>query len=234
MTFLTTGFTSTGLILALVRWAPTATEPNPMAYFLSLVVILPASWFFFDKAKSITRIVAYYRILEHIETGQLKPGLFLGWENSLAKFRKDLYKHKHIVADRPRRFSEFKRVLSPLSLHAYWSLAFYTFSALSFLPTFIFMATISKTRPLGDSILFTVSLASLLAIYVMSRNIYRVWRLTVDVHLLMASRIGTDTTPSTPSFRRTNTMRPFSSSHASSNGAEVAVRAPSKYESMTS
>ncbi len=179
MSFLTTAFTSTGLIFALARWAQTNTSPSPLAYFFPLAVVLPASWFFFDKAKSITRIVGYYRILEHAEAGLIDPKPHLGWENALAKFRAKAHRFRKEVTDRPRRFIEFRQALSPRSMHAYWSLSLYTFFALSFLPSIIAFVSLRGAMSLRDPIVLAATALSLLSFYVAARNLARVWRLTV-------------------------------------------------------
>ena len=54
-------------------------------YLVPLVVLIPCWWGFFDKAKTITRIVGYFRILEQLALvdggGTLDTiDRFLGWE----------------------------------------------------------------------------------------------------------------------------------------------------------
>ena len=66
-------------------------EPHSLLYLtslLSLLVLLPAWWVFFDKAKTVTRIVGYYRLLEAVARGDFRPRRFLGWERSLEIFRR--------------------------------------------------------------------------------------------------------------------------------------------------
>ncbi|HHJ19552.1 MAG TPA: hypothetical protein ENJ84_06950 [Gammaproteobacteria bacterium] len=57
------------------------------AIFLApLLVVIPCWWIFFDKAKTISRIVGYYRVLEELVNGS-ECYKYIGWENSLEKFR---------------------------------------------------------------------------------------------------------------------------------------------------
>lgn len=88
--YFTLSITTTGLILGVIaRFGPDTTVPD-IFYLLPLVplaIVLPSWFVFFDKAKTITRIVAYYRLLESLIIGNISFN-FIGWENSVALFRK--------------------------------------------------------------------------------------------------------------------------------------------------
>ena len=67
--------------------------PNAYVYLAPLLVSIPCWVIFFDKSTTITRIVGYLRLMEGIEKSKEKqitfgPYELLGWENSLALFRK--------------------------------------------------------------------------------------------------------------------------------------------------
>lgn len=88
ITFLTFAVTSTGILLGLLGQNIEKLD-NPGVVALSpLSILIPFWWIFFDKAKTISRIVGYYRILESYLLGDLKIDRYRGWENSLAQFRR--------------------------------------------------------------------------------------------------------------------------------------------------
>jgi hypothetical protein len=132
----------TGLLLGLRYSLSTSQDPNDFnstKYLLPLVVLLPAWWLFFDKAKTITRIVGYYRLLEAIVRSDFIPKQFPGWERSLEIFRrtnvsKTLKEHGSAHGGwGVLRWS--KRLLGVVFLvptQRYWLLAYYTFAILSF------------------------------------------------------------------------------------------------------
>ncbi len=53
---------------------------------IPLVIILPISCIFFNKAVTVTRIVGYYQLLEDFNLG-INEGKYIGWENSLKRYR---------------------------------------------------------------------------------------------------------------------------------------------------
>lgn len=55
-------------------------------YLIPLVIILPVSCIFFNKATTISRIVGYYQLLEDFCLEKNKEG-YIGWENSLRNLR---------------------------------------------------------------------------------------------------------------------------------------------------
>ena len=89
--FLNTAPVATGLLFGLPQLvAKTGGTDLPLyvGALLPLVVLIPAWWTFFDKARSITRIVGYYRVLEATVRGDFSPVWFPGWERALEAFRR--------------------------------------------------------------------------------------------------------------------------------------------------
>lgn len=164
--FLTTAFTATGLILGLI---PKLSDSglSSMVFLTPLVVILPAFCFFFDKARTITRIVGYYRVLERLLNNEQFPG----WENALAMSRKELGSDK--------KLKRFIRVMFMKQPHGYWSLAFYTFSLLSFLSLAISWKLAVWGRMPFTFEIWILVLTSAAAACCLARNLYLIWHLTV-------------------------------------------------------
>jgi hypothetical protein len=139
--FLTGAVVSVGVILGLpgVFRSPSVQDFIQSAYLAPLVVLIPCWWGFFDKAKSITRIVGYFRVLEQIavvENGGTADGIerFLGWENSVSHYRtcerngqfKSVKYRKH-----PPNIREIVKALFLIPSQRYWSLAHYSYLVLS-------------------------------------------------------------------------------------------------------
>ena len=146
-----------------------------MAYLVPLVVLIPCWWGFFDKAKTITRIVGYIRILEGILLDLAPTDHFLGWERALGEFRKaeaegtfgTFVKDRFIVRLRKRVFSAswWKRFLKAVLLipsQRYWLLAHWTFALLSFVSVLIPFLTIALRHEFGfwqfRAVLFSLSI----------------------------------------------------------------------------
>jgi hypothetical protein len=164
--FLTTAFTATGVLLGFI---PRLAESglSGFAFVIPLVVILPAFCFFFDKARTITRIVGYYRILERM----VNPDGFPAWENALSVSRSKSYE--------VGKWKCFGHVMLLRPPHGYWSLAYYTFACLSVLCVGgAWKLTGSPWQSLTFSLLVLV-LVSLLVIGSLARNLYLIWHLTV-------------------------------------------------------
>jgi hypothetical protein len=164
--FLTTAFTATGLLLGFI---PRLAESgfSSLGFLAPLVVILPASCFFFDKARTITRIVGYYRVLETA----VNPRHFPGWENALSLSRQEF--------GAKGRMSRFRRVMLMQQPHGYWSLAYYTFLSLSLLCLGGAWKPALSTGRLNASLWLILGLASLLVLGCLCRNLYLMWHLTV-------------------------------------------------------
>jgi len=94
--YFTFSLTATGIVLGIIAKFGSTYFPNTL-FLLPLTFLIPSWWVFFDKAKTITRIVAYYRLLETIilnEESSIKEIMleskkfkYIGWENSLMFFR---------------------------------------------------------------------------------------------------------------------------------------------------
>ncbi len=133
VTFLTYSVTGTGLLLGILGRPGLSTESS-LLLLLPLTILLPFWWVFFDKAKTITRIVGYYRLLEK---HMLSVGLdidFIGWENGLAKFREWQQKGRLKIPDdqTPRR--GVRAIFDALFIrtaHPYWILVYAFFFGLS-------------------------------------------------------------------------------------------------------
>lgn len=91
--YFTFSITATGIIFGLIARLGDVSYSG-LIYLLPLTVLLPAWLVFVDKAKTITRIVAYYRLLESILLNNLDFNL-IGWENSLMRFRDWEIKNKN-------------------------------------------------------------------------------------------------------------------------------------------
>lgn len=83
--YFTFSITATGIILGIISRLD-STYFSSTFYLLPLTILIPAWLVFFDKAKTITRIVAYYRFLESIILNNVNFN-FIGWENSIMRFR---------------------------------------------------------------------------------------------------------------------------------------------------
>lgn len=57
---------------------------------LPLVILIPSMWIFFDETKTISRIVGYYIVLESVLLKKESYPNFIGWENGLQIFRKNV------------------------------------------------------------------------------------------------------------------------------------------------
>lgn len=127
----------TGAILALLHHEKQGLQSNfGLASLFPLLILLPCFWIFFDKAKTITRIVGYTRILESLLLRRTADLNFIGWENALEEFR-------NLPSDPPPPIN-WQRICKAFLLmqtrNLYWVLAFYTFSALCLVCVGIFWA----------------------------------------------------------------------------------------------
>ena len=134
----------TGFLLSLTRLrldSAVSTIPAPSLYLLPLVVVVPSWFIFFDKAKTITRIVGYYRNAEAYVRKEGSIEYFPGWERSLGCFRQRRAEALRTVRSREQKrkwisriwFSakHFFAVALLIDSQRYWTLAYYTFLALS-------------------------------------------------------------------------------------------------------
>jgi hypothetical protein len=125
-----------GLIRISQDQLQTSLDKYPWVFFSPLLISIPCWWVYFDKAKTIARIVGYLRILEELmlsadTTNQTK---FKGWERSLGDFRKEYSKGTLKRNDNIYNFSPLKQfllVISFRSTHKYWTMHFFAFSVIS-------------------------------------------------------------------------------------------------------
>ena len=168
--FLTTAFTATGLLLGLV---PKLSESGYswLGFLSPLVVVSPCSCFFFDKARTLTRIVGYYQYLEKL----LTPPGFPAWETALSLSR-------DAMIPRGGKMRRFGRVMVMRQPHGYWSLAYYTFLSLSLL---CLAGAWKLAFANGHLLSFRWSVlvsASMLVVGCVGRNLYLIWHLTVGAN----------------------------------------------------
>lgn len=129
--------TTTGVIVGIAA-RPGTVPADAVIYLAPLLVVLPCWWIFFDKGTTISRIVAYVRVLEDLRrAGATDPSLYVGWENALDRFRQSRTEGTWM-----RRFGRWIggwvwgllygiRALLLLTTHKYWVLNYWTFLALS-------------------------------------------------------------------------------------------------------
>jgi hypothetical protein len=109
----------------------------PSVYLAPLLVILPCWWIFFDKATTISRIVAYLRHLERaLRTKELgrNQKAHHGWETALGEYRRIEAKQERpakIVAYAWGLWYGLSRTLVFRTTHKYWSINWLTFAGLS-------------------------------------------------------------------------------------------------------
>jgi hypothetical protein len=146
---------------------------HPIKYLLPLLVLLPAWWVFFDKAKTITRIVGYYRVLEALACNEFQPAQFPGWERSLGIWRGgaagEIWKSKRGEILKSKGFLgwilESLRAILLVVNQRYWLLAFYTFALLSVICLAIpcYVLHINHIWPDGFEARITVIMCGLVA-----------------------------------------------------------------------
>ena len=144
--------TVTGLVLSI---GAKGNGISSSVYLGPLVIVLPCWIIFFDKAKTITRIVGYYRVLEQMANGN-KSFQHIGWENSLCKFRDWQSANKltyNLETDDDRK-ETIKQILKLNVPHRYWVINYYTFATLSLLSVVCSLADFS----LKNILFATVSL----------------------------------------------------------------------------
>ena len=141
--YFTTTITATGLLLGF-GLSGLYNTPQFLFFLIPLFIILPCWLVFFDKAKTITRIVAYCRLIEFaINNPKQIEYNFRGWENSLAYFRDA---RKRIFHTNFRiglmRYIYYSIVgISQLArfknTHRYWMINWFTFCGLTVLCWYI-------------------------------------------------------------------------------------------------
>jgi hypothetical protein len=194
ITFLTLSVTATGGLLGLGTSFADQSILSLVA-LSPLVLILPSWWIFFDKATTITRIVGYYRILEKLVINRSKseedkpdPDIknirFIGWENSLKKFREH-QEHENPPCEEEYKIKSFWSGIAELVIlktkNLYWVISFYVFLGLSAL-----CVGLSLAKTLTGEIdwrLFSVGiLAGIMFVVSFWWNVNRVWELIYGKH----------------------------------------------------
>lgn len=85
VTYFWSSVTATG---ALIGFGGKIDQTSVLPYLAPLLIVLPCWLIFFDKARTITRIVGYTRILETIRISPTSTSFkYVGWENALRLFR---------------------------------------------------------------------------------------------------------------------------------------------------
>jgi len=160
--FLSAAVVAVGALLSITgaiqsRKGDGASDLFRLAYMVPLVVLIPCWWGFFDKAKTITRIVGYFRVLEDILLGNVSSYEFIGWERALGKFREAErqgiipgFEKRRVLARLAGRLRSrtwwgrsFKAALL-IPTQRYWLLAQWTFAVLSFISVGIPLVTIAS------------------------------------------------------------------------------------------
>jgi hypothetical protein len=117
-------------------------------FLTPLIITIPCWWIFFDKCKTIARLVAYLRVLEALALSDDREflKLYLGWETSMGLFRDKFSKgmernpnvHPHIpIEKRPWKILTFD------TDHKYWVAHYYCFLFVSLICLIIAWKTIT-------------------------------------------------------------------------------------------
>ncbi|HHM04915.1 MAG TPA: hypothetical protein ENJ19_04120 [Gammaproteobacteria bacterium] len=181
ITFLTTTITATGLLLGLSatflkHGADDAARLQGLALFLPLAVIIPFWWIFFDKAKTITRVVGYYRVLEGLMLGRYEAKRYHGWENALEKMRRFREKKQGAKAYKvePEYQIPWSRIIFLTTSNRYWPICYYIFLILSLISFFLGVTTV-QDLDCGRAVL-EIALAVIIMISA-AVNLQAVWNL---------------------------------------------------------
>lgn len=89
-----------------------------LAIFLTpAVFVVPSMIIFFDKARSISRIVGYMRVMEHMVRSRTFVDRYMGWETALARWRR-------------RKWSGLPDRTRARGTARYWNIIFRTFTVM--------------------------------------------------------------------------------------------------------
>lgn len=161
-------------------------ENFPAIFLSPLLIILPSWWIFFDKAKTIARIVGYLKVLEFLLLSDCPEYLkkFKGWERSLAHFRRR-YEMNILRDDRPETIyqnpspAEFAlKILRLRSTHKFWSMHFITFASVSVVCLLLSIGVFQILQPpykasIHDVMFGWIPLTIWVATFILSYKIYR-------------------------------------------------------------
>lgn len=84
MQFMATLFSAS--IVAIGVWYQYISKSGEV-FLVPLIALIPTWWIFISKAATITRAVAYIRIIENLLLGRITCRYFAGWENNLHRLR---------------------------------------------------------------------------------------------------------------------------------------------------
>jgi hypothetical protein len=184
--------TTTGLILGFFgknytlqnsNFLPGTNVSSGLIWLLPLVVLLPAWWIFFDKATTITRVVGYFRILEKlilwkVETNNRNTRVnFVGWESSLAIFRREesaIYKE---IYKKPENATENTKKSRPFffkRINHYWVMIYCIFLFLSLICLVIALFNITWGNLYH---IMVIIFAGVIIVFSIVCNILTLWRL---------------------------------------------------------
>ncbi|MDL5502997.1 MAG: hypothetical protein QSU88_07260, partial [Candidatus Methanoperedens sp.] len=135
--FIAFAVTGTGFLFGIVSLKDI--QNIPYSPLIPLLIIIPTWWIFFDKAKTISRIIGYYRILEYLyidsENKYLKK--FHGWETARAQYREQ---EKNGKKEEKGLFSKDKLLdLIFLRASSYWTISYGIFFALLVICIFMYI-----------------------------------------------------------------------------------------------
>ena len=156
-------------------------------YLSPLLVLIPCSLIFFDKATTIARIVGYFRHLEKMILDEVTHDTaYIGWENALASFR-EAQSSIRLSERRKEFFKGFQKGIGPFlyfyTTQRYWSINWYAFFILGVVCVLIgFPGNYLDPLWIAGTVLFVISslftlfvAANLVAgIYSYNRN-YEIW-----------------------------------------------------------
>jgi hypothetical protein len=152
--FVAFAVTGTGFLFGI-----TSIKDVPYSSLIPLLIIIPTWWIFFDKAKTISRIIGYYRILEYLYNDSENKYLekFRGWENARTSYRKKEEEKKESLNQRIQNFLKHFRSsesrldlknklieLITLQASSYWTISYGIFFGLSLVCILIFILKIRE------------------------------------------------------------------------------------------
>lgn len=166
VTFVKYATTATALLLGVIVNMKNG-QFSGIAYLLPLVILLPAWWIFFEKAKTITRIVGYYRVLEKSILGKISiVSGFQGWENAQSMFRD--FERRGKLDELEAKFkstqkssdSQLEKIIKLVTLQAspYWMLVYIIFLLLSLVCLSMSISSLSGdiSLPIYVAIIFII------------------------------------------------------------------------------
>lgn len=124
--------TVSGIIMGVADKFGDPTKDDRGILLAPLLVVLPCWFIFFDKATTITRMVAYLTFLERA-INQKNSTPYIGWENAISLYRSDAAQKQVLDRILTYWFGVYRGVLSLLafrSANRYWLVSWLTFYGL--------------------------------------------------------------------------------------------------------